>query len=90
MDEICANSNGRLLGLGTLPIRNLDACMKQVEQIAQSPNLKGFILGTHGLGKGLDDERLLPLYQSCAEKKLLLFIHPHYGKSAINILSPCN
>ncbi|ETO35444.1 hypothetical protein RFI_01620 [Reticulomyxa filosa] len=37
------------------------------------------IIGTHGIGKGLDDKNMLALYQSLERNDLLLFIHPHYG-----------
>lgn len=79
MSDICEKSGGRFLGLGTLPIRNLPACLRAVEQISKSPSMKGIILGTHGLGKGLDDPALLPLYQACEEHGTLIFVHPHYG-----------
>lgn len=36
-------------------------------------------MGTHGLGAGLDDPLLLPVFQKCAELDLLLFLHPHYS-----------
>lgn len=37
------------------------------------------ILGTSGLGQGLDDPALLPVFTSLAGSKLPVFLHPHYG-----------
>jgi len=36
-------------------------------------------MGTHGIGKGLDDKNLIPLYEEIAKNNLFIFIHPHYG-----------
>lgn len=43
------------------------------------PHLKGIILGTKGLGKGLDDPALDEVWQKLEEKQLIVFVHPHYG-----------
>jgi len=41
--------------------------------------MRGVIISTSGCGEGLDDPRLLPLYQQAAQSDLTLFVHPHYG-----------
>lgn len=41
--------------------------------------MKGVILGTTGLGKGLDDPELLPVFKALQDEKLPIFLHPHYG-----------
>lgn len=79
MNNICSDNSNRFFGLGILPVQNLKACLQQIEQISQCSRLKGVILGTFGLGKGLNDPELLTLYHALSEHNLLLFIHPHYG-----------
>ena len=53
--------------------------MSTVKQIASLPHLKGVIMGTRGLGKGLDDEALEPVWDALEKAGLVVFLHPHYG-----------
>jgi predicted TIM-barrel fold metal-dependent hydrolase len=50
-----------------------------VQRISKSSHLKGVIMSTNGRGQWLDDEALLPLYQTLSEEGMLAFIHPHFG-----------
>lgn len=36
-------------------------------------------MGTRGVGKGLDDEALEPVWAAIEEAGLVVFLHPHYG-----------
>lgn len=48
----------RLYGLGLLPIvpgASVSEVLKEVEHIASLKHLRGLIMGTQGLGNGLDD-----------------------------------
>jgi predicted TIM-barrel fold metal-dependent hydrolase len=36
-------------------------------------------MGTRGIGKGLDDDALDPLWAAIERFKLVVFLHPHYG-----------
>ena len=38
-----------------------------------------YILNSKQSSCRLDDERLEPLFAKLAEKKLMIFLHPHYG-----------
>jgi aminocarboxymuconate-semialdehyde decarboxylase len=80
MQEDCAQANGRLYGFATLPTQDVPAAIKEVERLgANTPHIKGVILGTSGAGKGLDDPKLEPLYHALAKHNLPVFLHPHYG-----------
>jgi len=41
--------------------------------------MRGVIMGTSGLGRGLDDPALEPVWAALQETETLLFLHPHYG-----------
>ena len=72
----------RLYGFGLLPLVpgiTTSALLSTVSQIASLPHLRGIILGTRGVGKGLDDPALEPLWESLSAHKLVAFLHPHYG-----------
>ena len=77
-------STDRLRAFGILPFADgvpVEALLAAVDQIASHApqTLCGAILGTRGLGRGLDDPRLEPLWRMVEEKGLMLFLHPHYG-----------
>ena len=37
------------------------------------------IVGSRGLGRGLDDPALEPVWAALARARLVVFLHPHYG-----------
>ncbi|KAJ3756444.1 amidohydrolase 2 [Lentinula raphanica] len=89
LEEYCSTSPTvrgtsmkQLYGFGLLPIVphvGIDSLLKTVKQISASSHLKGLIMGTRGIGKGLDDEELDPLWAAISEAGLTVFLHPHYG-----------
>ncbi|KAF9006549.1 hypothetical protein BDQ17DRAFT_1398729 [Cyathus striatus] len=46
-----------------------------------SAHLRGLIMGTRGVGNGLDDEALDPVWEAIEKAGLVVFLHPHYGKN---------
>ena len=36
-------------------------------------------MGTQGLGRGLDDDKLEPVWAEIERNELVVFLHPHYG-----------
>lgn len=76
----------RFYGFGLLPLvpgAPAEALSEAVSQLAtQYPHIRGIIIGTRGVGRGLDDPALEPLWASLAETGLVVFLHPHYGVDA--------
>jgi len=75
----------RLYAFGILPLVPsipVASILESITQIASLPHLRGVILGTKGLGKGLDDDALEPVWEALAREKLVIFLHPHYGVEA--------
>ncbi len=79
LQSICENSQGRLSGFATLPVRNVDAAIKEVQRLRSVNSIKGVILGTPGAGNGLDDEKLRDLLHAISDANIMIFLHPHYG-----------
>jgi aminocarboxymuconate-semialdehyde decarboxylase len=48
LQQICENSNGRLYGFATLPVRNAAACVREVQRLRSLSHIRGVILGTPG------------------------------------------
>lgn len=72
----------RLYGFGLLPLVPdipIPALLETVQQVSTLHHLRGIIMGTQGVGKGLDDERLDPVWEALERAGLVVFLHPHYG-----------
>jgi aminocarboxymuconate-semialdehyde decarboxylase len=83
VNEQCARYPGRLYFFGTLPLSaNTDVVVKEIERLGALEYARGVILGTSGLGKGLDDAALDPVYAALEKHRQLIFLHPHYGLPA--------
>lgn len=71
-----------IYGFGLLPLVpgiSISSVLETIRQINTLPHISGIILGTRGLGNGLDDETLELVWQALQQTKLIVFIHPHYG-----------
>jgi len=80
MHALCAAHPGKLYMFGTLPLSApTSAIVTEIHRLKTLPLCKGLILGTTGLGAGLDDPALNPVYEAAEKTSSLLFIHPHYG-----------
>ncbi|KAB5570303.1 hypothetical protein GE09DRAFT_1283440 [Coniochaeta sp. 2T2.1] len=78
--SMCAQHPGRLYFFATLPLTApLPTILDSITSASNLPYCRGVILGTSGLGKGLDDPDLLPIFEALADANLTVFLHPHYG-----------
>lgn len=76
-------SKGRstLFAFAVLPLSapRPDVIVDEIKRLKTLPHIRGVIMGTSGLGLGLDDDRLEPIWAALEETQFLLFLHPHYG-----------
>jgi predicted TIM-barrel fold metal-dependent hydrolase len=91
LEETCARVNEpevngsegpkTLFAFGALPLSAPAASMvaAEVSRLKTLPHMRGVIMGTTGLGKGLDDTNLDPIWAALQDTETLLFLHPHYG-----------
>ncbi|KAK1250126.1 hypothetical protein MKX08_010129 [Trichoderma sp. CBMAI-0020] len=78
--RMCGEHPGRLFFFATLPLTApLETVLASVSHVQGLKYCRGIILGTSGLGKGLDDPALLPIFEAVAAARLTVFLHPHYG-----------
>jgi len=80
VDRMCGEYPGRLYAFGTLPLSAPAAeVVAEIRRLADMKYMRGVIIGTSGLGSGLDDPALDPIYSALEETNQIIFLHPHYG-----------
>ncbi|KAK8219921.1 hypothetical protein M8818_000336 [Zalaria obscura] len=80
VERMCAEHPGRLYGFGTLPLSAAaEEVVAEIRRLGGLKHMRGVIMGTSGLGKGLDDPALDPIYAALEETRQVVFLHPHYG-----------
>ncbi|KAL6869404.1 hypothetical protein ACO1O0_000729 [Amphichorda felina] len=78
--SMCAQHPRRLFFFATLPLTApLETILASISHVKDLKYCRGVILGTSGLGKGLDDPDLVPIFEALAAANLTIFLHPHYG-----------
>ncbi|KAI5807040.1 uracil-5-carboxylate decarboxylase [Geopyxis carbonaria] len=80
LNDWCELYPGRLYAFGTLPMSgSAEEIVAEVKRLKGLKWMRGVICGSIGMGKGLDDLRLEPVWQALQEAEMTLFLHPHYG-----------
>ncbi|PSK51924.1 2-amino-3-carboxymuconate-6-semialdehyde decarboxylase [Elsinoe australis] len=80
VNATCASHPGRLFAFGTLPLSApAEEIVAEVERLATMKFMRGVIIGTSGLGQGLDDPALDPVWEALQRTGQVVFLHPHYG-----------
>lgn len=67
---------GRLVGLGSLPMQNVDLAIRELDRLMQIPGMKGVQLGSNVKGDYLGAVRFWPLWEAIQELEALVFVHP--------------
>jgi aminocarboxymuconate-semialdehyde decarboxylase len=80
VNDQCSLYPGRLYFFGTLPLSaSTEVITAEIERLNTLKYARGVIMGTSGLGEGLDDAKLDPVYTALEKHQHLIFLHPHYG-----------
>ncbi|KAI9808088.1 MAG: hypothetical protein M1827_007508 [Pycnora praestabilis] len=80
VNSLCGQYPGRLFAFGTLPLSaSTEVIVMEIERLSKMKFVRGIIMGTSGLGQGLDDPALDPIYAALEASNQLIFLHPHYG-----------
>jgi predicted TIM-barrel fold metal-dependent hydrolase len=76
-EQLCSEHEGRLYAFATLPLSApVDDVVNEIGRIKDLPHMRGIVMGTSGLGAGLDDPALDPIYSSLEEhQQLIVCLH---------------
>jgi predicted TIM-barrel fold metal-dependent hydrolase len=80
LESLCCLHPGRLFFFAALPLSaSKDVVIAEITRLKSLIHVRGVIIGTTGLGNGLDDPELVPIFEALAAASLPIFLHPHYG-----------
>jgi aminocarboxymuconate-semialdehyde decarboxylase len=66
----------RFWGIATLPMQAPERAAEELRRAMSKLNLRGAMIGSHALGKNLDDPSFEPLWATAEELGAFMFIHP--------------
>jgi len=78
-DDICetvTKNPNRFMGIGTVPLQDVDMAIREMERCVQELKLVGLEIGSNINGKNLGDEVFFPFYKRAEELGCALFVHP--------------
>ena len=75
--ELVAKYPDRFIAFGaSLPLNNLDACLREAERAMDDLGAKGVMLYSNAAGVALDAPALRPLFAEMARRDLPIWLHP--------------
>lgn len=74
--ETVDNHPENFIGLGTVPLQNIDFAIKEMERCINELQLPGLEIGTNVNGRNLDEAEFFPFYEAAEIMGCALFIHP--------------
>lgn len=74
--ETVLKNKKRFIGLGTLPMQDVDLAIKEMERCVSILQMPGVEIGTNINGLNLNDKRFFSLYERAEQLECALFIHP--------------
>ena len=66
----------RFIGLGTLPMQNIDLAIKELERCVHELKMPGVEIGTHINGVNFSDATFDPFWQAAEAMGAAIFVHP--------------
>ncbi|WP_441007545.1 amidohydrolase family protein [Thalassobacillus devorans] len=76
ISETVKKNPARFIGLGTVPMQNVKAAIKEMERCINELHLYGIEIGTNINGENLDSPQFLEFFEKAEEWNVPLFIHP--------------
>ena len=76
ISETVAKERKRFIGIGTVPLQDIDLSMKEMERCVKELKMPGLEIGTNINGKNLSDKEFFPFYEEAERLGCALFIHP--------------
>lgn len=68
-------SSGRMVGLGAVPLQDMDLALRELAHIMQTPGFAGVEIGSNINGVAIGDLRFDPFFEACEALGAAVFVH---------------
>lgn len=74
--ETVSKKPERFMGLGTVPLQDIDMAIKEMERCVKELQLPGLEIGSNINGKNLSSKDFFPFYEAAEKLGCAIFVHP--------------
>lgn len=74
-DAVAAHPD-RLVGMGTVPLQNVEMAITEMQRCVRDLDLRGIEISSNVNGRDFHDEEFRPFFAAAEELGILLFLHP--------------
>jgi aminocarboxymuconate-semialdehyde decarboxylase len=74
--ETVAKEPNRFIGLGTVPMQDVNLAIKEMERCIKELKMRGLQIGSNINGENLSDKKFFPFYEAAEKLGCSLFVHP--------------
>lgn len=87
---MAALSGGRLVGMGAVPLQDLDLALAELDYVADKLGFRAIEIGSNINGKPPGAPEFAPFFEACAEKGVSVFVHALKPAGAERLVGPAN
>jgi aminocarboxymuconate-semialdehyde decarboxylase len=73
--EMAALSGGRLVGMGAVPLQDIDLALAELDYVVDKLGFKAIEVGSNINGKAPGSPEFTPFFAACADKGVAVFVH---------------
>jgi aminocarboxymuconate-semialdehyde decarboxylase len=73
--DMAALSGGRLVGMGAVPLQDLDLALAELDHVVDKLGFKAIEVGSNINGKAVGSPEFAPFFAACADKGVAVFVH---------------
>jgi aminocarboxymuconate-semialdehyde decarboxylase len=74
--ETVSKNSKRFMGLGTVPLQDIDLAIKEMERCVKELKMPGLEIGSNINGENLSEQKFFPFYETAEKLGCALFVHP--------------
>jgi aminocarboxymuconate-semialdehyde decarboxylase len=74
--ECVSNKPNRFIGIGTVPLQDIDLAIKEMERCVNDLKMPGLEIGSNINGMNLSEQAFFPFYEAAEKLGCALFVHP--------------
>jgi aminocarboxymuconate-semialdehyde decarboxylase len=85
---MAALSGGRLVGMGAVPLQDLDLALAELDYVVDKLGFRAIEVGSNINGKAVGSPEFAPFFAACAEKGVVVFVHALKPAGAERLVGP--